>query len=362
MLASMVISPHVVLGVDLASTRWIDVGTALLNISPAAERCGVLAHPIQWPDHVALTEVSLAEAIDRFARANGVAIVSIDGPQAWRDPAASAAQGVGRLCEQSARTPGKTGPLGQTYPSNQVGWISFSIALFELLTSLDHVRLVDDPRLVALKPLELGEYYVIECFPTVTWRSAGLRPLPGKQKRPNTSDFVRSLVSRWPLASLDQPIGHDDLQAVVAALPAAAFLGFGQPIAHGTSSAIVPGRGEIPSHRVEGIIWDAAPPTNVPHVASSCQVTVTASERPFAERVERAAAALIPFVQEWRLQLSPEHLDEIAAAVLLHHDSTESCEEIEDAVRRQLAEFRRRREPIERSYREQLRQSDDVDV
>ena len=294
--------------------------------------------------------------------ANGLSIVSIDGPQGWRDPDSPPAQGVGRLCEQSAHTPGKTGVFGQTYPSNQVGWISFSITVFELLTSLGHVRLVDDPELTALEPPASGEYYVMECFPTVTWRSAGLTPLPGRSKRPDARDFARRLGRRWQLSSLDLPIGHDDLQAIVATLPAVALLGCGQPIAHGTSSAIVPPQGEAPAHRVEGIIWDASPPASAGSAESGRRTPeATSSRTSFADRVERGTAALIPFVGEWRLPLNLEHLHEIVAAVLLHHDSSESWEEIETAVREQLADFNCRRERIEGSYRRQLRESNEAD-
>ena len=43
--------------------------------------------------------------------------------------------------------------------------------------------------------LPSGHYYVLECFPTVTWRSAGLAPLPAKSKRPNTLTFASELAS-----------------------------------------------------------------------------------------------------------------------------------------------------------------------
>ena len=63
--------------------------------------------------------------------------------------------------------------------------------------------------------------------------------------------------------------------------------------------------------------------------------------------MERAVAALIAFVREWGLQLNPEHLCELAGAVLEHCDSGGSSEELEEAVRAQIADFRRRREAIE---------------
>ena len=54
--------------------------------------------------------------------------------------------------------------------------------------------------------------------------------------------------------------------------------------------------------------------------------------------MERAVAALIPFVQEWHLPLNPENLHEIAWAVLVHADGDQTFEEIQAAVRAQLAE------------------------
>jgi hypothetical protein len=73
--------------------------------------------------------------------------------------------------------------------------------------------------------------------------------------------------------------------------------------------------------------------------------------------MERAVAALLPFIQEWRLPLNPEHLYELAGAVLTHYDTDESWEQLDSAVREQLAEFARRREAIEASYRAELRQA-----
>lgn len=55
--------------------------------------------------------------------------------------------------------------------------------------------------------------------------------------------------------------------------------------------------------------------------------------------MERAVAALLPFLHEWKLSLNPEDLFELAAAVLHHFDSDESFEEIDAAVREQLADY-----------------------
>ena len=67
---------------------------------------------------------------------------------------------------------------------------------------------------------------------------------------------------------------------------------------------------------------------------------------PTAEQIERASAALLPFVSEWNLPLNPEDLDELAYAALVHHDTRLSFEEIIDTVERRLQEVREQRERL----------------
>lgn len=74
--------------------------------------------------------------------------------------------------------------------------------------------------------------------------------------------------------------------------------------------------------------------------------------------MERAVAALLPFVRAWRLQLNPEHLYQLAGAVLAHYDTDESWEELDAAVQAQVADFNRGRETIEESHRRQLHPTD----
>lgn len=57
-----------------------------------------------------------------------------------------------------------------------------------------------------------------------------------------------------------------------------------------------------------------------------------------ALRVERGTAALIPFVQRWKLSLNPEDLAEMAYAVLEHADSTIDFHEVHRLVHEQLDE------------------------
>ncbi len=57
------------------------------------------------------------------------------------------------------------------------------------------------------------------------------------------------------------------------------------------------------------------------------------------QRGERALTALVPFVAKWALPLNPEDLAEMAYAVLTNADSTATHDEIDLAVRHQLAEY-----------------------
>jgi len=56
------------------------------------------------------------------------------------------------------------------------------------------------------------------------------------------------------------------------------------------------------------------------------------------DEFERAKIAFYPFVSEFQLGLNPEDVDEIVYAVLHHARSTRSPEQIDAAVRDQIAE------------------------
>lgn len=254
-----------VLGIDLACKSWADNGSALLSFVVGGEPDWRECRPgaVVWPAGP-LSPEAMAQAVDEFATARGVSAVSIDGPQGWRSPEAGPRLGVGRWCEFQARTPGKTGEYGNTYPGNYAGWVRFSIEVFDQLVTLGRAVLVNETEAGAapLPALEPGRYYLLECFPTSTWRSSGLGPLPGHRKAPPdvVERYAATLVDRFGLPAGTSTRHHDDLQAVVAALPAAALLG-------GPCGAVPRGQlgvrqlafGDAPDHWVEGLIWDACP-------------------------------------------------------------------------------------------------------
>ena len=134
-----------VLGVDVASSKWIANGSALLAFESGAAHFSALKVPaLVWPADVAemLSAVGLADTIDRFAHQEGIAAVALDGPQGWRDPETQAGTpGVGRRCEYECHTPAKTGVYPETYPGNQRPWVEFCTEVFASLLQRPGVRL-----------------------------------------------------------------------------------------------------------------------------------------------------------------------------------------------------------------------------
>lgn len=264
-----------VLGIDLACRTWNDIGSALIRFDDR-HFMETVPGAIGWPRED-LTPAAVARTVDAFARRHDVMAVSMDGPQGWRDPAAPAHRpGVGRASEYATRTPGKTGPQGVAFPSTFLRWIRFSIDVFDALLRHSDVALVNHgPEDV--HPRSAG-YWLTECFPTSTWRTSGLDPLPGHRRAPPdvVERFARRLAGAFVLPASAVTRDHDDLQAVVAALPAVGLLG-------GPAKAYA--RGEparsVGGVLVEGFIWDAAPAsgTVAPITAPLAGSTVLIDER-----------------------------------------------------------------------------------
>ncbi len=251
-----------VLGIDLA-LKWADIGSAKLTFMPGGDTFESVAAPaIQWPS-LSLTPNALADAIDAYARHHGVRAVAIDGPQGWRAPdTPPGLPGVGRRCEYEANTPAKTAVYPDTYPANQVRWIEFSTDVFAALLRKRGVRLAEGNETL---PEPGAGYLLLECFPTSLWRTANLNPLPGKATHIDLSPFTGALCAAFGIPRF-RPRTHDDLQAVVAAVAAAAVVGGpAVPVPRGVPAIHC----EVDEGPVllEGLIWDARPvgsPTDRP--------------------------------------------------------------------------------------------------
>ena len=248
------------------------------------------APAIRWP-YGKLTAVALADAIDHYVRRSGIVAVSLDGPQGWRDPETRlGTPGVGRRCEYECRTQAKVGTYPRTFPSNQRAWVEFSIELFASLLARPGVRLAATD---TSAPMRGDGYVVLESFPTSLWRTAGLAPLPAKARKPDLRPFARSLFAAFRIASpADQIASHDDLQAVVAAIAAAAFAG-------GPAIPVPRGVPAVPRHTdgremlTEGLIWDARPLVSreqsevLPPTASKASATISGTRPRRRSRHER---------------------------------------------------------------------------
>ena len=244
-----------VLGIDVASKNWESNGSAQLSFDLGGDHFATSRAPaLSWPG-VALTPDALADAIDAQARRLGAVAVALDGPQGWRDPdTAPGTPGVGRRCEYECRTQAKAGVYPQTYPANQRRWVEFSIELFASLLCRSDVALASVD--ACGSPPNKG-YVVLECFPTSIWRSAGLGPLPSKASRPDLRAFAEQLFATYRIPAITIE-SHDDLQAVVAAVAAAAYVGGPSvPLARGLPAA--PRQSGERTVLTEGLIWDARP-------------------------------------------------------------------------------------------------------
>ena len=210
-----------ILSVDLASRRSSDIGVVLLERhrgSIRARRADVFG------GNARPTAIAVADSLDHCARTEGVQLMILDGPQAWKSPDNGLI--FARKCEADLATQGKTGLPGHCTPSTYLRFIQFSISVFDALADRGWPRLAS---------AETGpENLALESFPTAAWRSLGLSPLPGK--RSATAEVVRLKQTELELLfsfRVGTPLSHDEVQALVAG-----FAG----LAVATSSRVPTGR------------------------------------------------------------------------------------------------------------------------
>lgn len=271
--------PVSVLGIDLASRSWGDNGSCLLTFESTTKRWTEMQSRCvdKWPTEE-LNGPQMASFLADYAKTHDIAGISLDGPQGWREPQAALRDGVGRLCEYEARCQGKTGEIGKTYPSTQRGWIEFCIDVFSCLQEAGGVIPSTDECHAVLTERREDSFWLIECFPTSIWRTSGLPVLPGKSRCLRNGiklePFREALAGAFGLPP-DRCLNasHDDLQALVAALPMAGLLGGpAKPIPRGKDSYACEN-----GHWVEGIIWDCEPlamkGNPVPQLANISQAT-----------------------------------------------------------------------------------------
>lgn len=255
-----------VLGLDLAMRRYRDVGTAMVAFDVNQNVISVETAVLEFPNDPPAVR-TLARMLAAYIEQHDIHALAIDATLAWREPTDDLTRyqhpprpGVGRWAEKLLRTQSKTGPLGVTYPKTQSRWTNFGIELAQTLIHSGVAEIVNDSHAAELPPLSRGRAYILESYPTATWRASGLKPLPGKSTFKSTGEtierYIDSLVKHYPLQGLSADASHDDLQAVVAALPAVAILGGPcDALAYGLPMQYVGN----PPHPVEGLVWIAQP-------------------------------------------------------------------------------------------------------
>jgi len=199
-----------VVSIDLATRRYADIGIAVLT-----QQAQALTVDFLPPADHGLTGEPNAQAfaqwIDDLAGKVKAQVITIDGPQAWKDPANGLLHS--RVSERLLHTQTKTGPPGVAKPGTGLRFVTFSIEFFDHLTVLGWPRLMTAP----VGPLTMNT--AVEVFPTAAWRALGLPPLPAKSKT-KPSDVARwlsRLQALCPLVLNGEPT-HDELQALIGGL------------------------------------------------------------------------------------------------------------------------------------------------
>jgi len=250
-----------VLGVDLASRHWAENGTAVLAFRGMRwTSCAV--DVLRWPGGVPNAQ-TLAEMILSYCIRHDIRAVALDGPLGWRDPNATAGSrpGVGRVAEYAVRAQGKTGNYGVCYPRTQRRWVELCVAVFAHLLRHPQCALVNSDSPMSL---EAGQFAVLETFPTMTWRTCGMKPLPSRRATtPEVQrEALRGLARTFAMPPDLLPVDctHDEVQAIVAALAGVAVQGGpARPVFHGVPAFHCIGSSAVPRHLVEGYILAAAP-------------------------------------------------------------------------------------------------------
>lgn len=211
-----------ILSIDLARSRYRDFGFALQH---AGSRTPHILKPTDLDLEGKPRIDLLAHSLNSFAEHEQVSVIVLDGPQGWKSNRTRVAHM--RVCEKVVNTPGKTGLPGQVKPGNFLSFTMFSIMLMHLLRTEYEWNLLQTNW--HRKPQRL----LVESFPTASWKTLGLKPLPGKSRckaaelKQWRADLVRATGYKLP-----QKLSHDELQACV-------MLPVGRAIAAGAKESVL---------------------------------------------------------------------------------------------------------------------------
>jgi hypothetical protein len=236
-----------VLSIDLATSRWSDLGIVVLDRAHPAQPPtfwgagpGLLPQPPCTPpvakepatDSITCEIILwngadvepgpvnpeiLAGRLNHLCAVRDIRVLVLDGPQAWKSRFNGLA--YSRVSERQLNTAAKTGLPGMVKPHTCRPYTEFCLDLYEALCRRGWRRFETREH-----PGLRQERILVESSPHAAWKSLGLKPLPPR-RRAKVSDLAESygaLRSLIPF-STNRPPNHDQLQAIVGGLPGLAL-------------------------------------------------------------------------------------------------------------------------------------------
>lgn len=235
-----------VLSVDLAFTRWSDLGIVVLerphqlgmrsptlsesgpwpgplsmaerlpldsSLGPAAIENSIVCEIMPWNDLGVVDPNILAGRLNHLCGVRDIRIMMLDGPQAWKSSHSDLKHA--RMSEQQLNTPAKTGLPGMVKPATYRPFAEFCLDVYDALCRRGWSRLESSDQ-----PSSAKGRVLVESYPHAAWKSLGIKPLPSK-RHARVSDLAESfaaLRALMPIA-VNRPPNHDQLQAIVGGLP-----------------------------------------------------------------------------------------------------------------------------------------------
>jgi Protein of unknown function (DUF429) len=236
-----------VLSVDLAYSRWSDLGIVVLDRAQVTHSSGgagsgtILAPKLNiaaaeqnqsFDDPIACEIIpfsppngkpgpvdanTLAGQINHLCNVRSICVIMLDGPQAWK----SGSNGLehSRVSERQLNTAAKTGLPGMVKPVTYRAFAEFCLDVYDALCRRGWRRLD-----TLSQPGAPQDRVLVESYPHAAWKSLGLKALPAK-RRSKVSDLAQAygaLRSIIPVTT-NRPPNHDQLQAIVGGLPGLAL-------------------------------------------------------------------------------------------------------------------------------------------
>ena len=222
-----------VLSVDLAYSRWSDLGVVVLDRArtepaPAGRsagaspiHCEILPSGAAGQSEGPIDAEALAGRLNHLCAVRGIRVMMLDGPQAWKSKTNGFAHA--RVSERELNTAAKTGLPGMVKPATYRLFAEFCLDVYDALCRRGWRRLDTSDRNAArqerVTPDRIQDRILVESYPYAAWKSLGLQPLPSK-RRARVSDLAQAYGALRTVVpfTTDRPPNHDQLQAIVGGL------------------------------------------------------------------------------------------------------------------------------------------------